>query len=174
VKVPSFAGLRLIMHFGTFFSLHVLGDLAQSVAVLIAGLVIWAKPGWMIVDPICTLGFCILVFCSTLGVLRASVAVLLEEVPPKISYTQVYDDLVSLKSVDKIHHLHIWSISDGQPCLSLHASAINDACGDALKEVYAVCKKHRITHITAQVQPDSAGDCITCAGSPHDDCFGDL
>lgn len=139
---------------------------------MIAGLVIWFKPNWMIIDPICTLGFCILVFHSTLGVLRASVAVLLEEVPPKISYVDVLDDLSKLEHVDKIHHLHIWSISDGQPCLSLHASAADDDCGNALKYITAVCKKHGITHITAQVQPNSFGvDCITCEGSPHDDCF---
>jgi solute carrier family 30 (zinc transporter), member 2 len=62
--------------------IHVLGDLAQSVAVLIAGVIIWLKPEWHIVDPVCTLLFCAMVFYSTLGVLRSSISVLLEEVPP--------------------------------------------------------------------------------------------
>lgn len=147
-----------------------LGDLAQSVAVFIAGAIIWYKPNWMIVDPILTLAFCILVFHSTLSVLRSSVAVLLEEVPPKISYTQVQQDLSNLSNVADVHHLHIWSISDGQPCVSLHAAATNDDCGNALKQIFEVCKKHGITHITAQVQPNSIVDCITCDGSPHEDC----
>jgi zinc transporter 2 len=91
--------------------LHVLGDLAQSVAVLIAGLIIWWKPEYAIVDPLCTLAFCILVFYSTLGVLKASIAVLLEEVPPKISWHAVYDDILALPNIFELHDLHIWSIS---------------------------------------------------------------
>jgi zinc transporter 2 len=77
--------------------LHVLGDLAQSVAVLIAGLIIWWKPEYAIVDPLCTLAFCALVFYSTLGVLKAAVAVLLEEVPQNISWQTVNDDIMPRK-----------------------------------------------------------------------------
>ena len=79
--------------------LHVLGDLAQSVAVLIAGLVIWWKPTWQVVDPICTLLFCALVFYSTLGVLRSSISVLLEEVPPHVSWRDVHDDIQAVEGV---------------------------------------------------------------------------
>ena len=145
--------------------LHVIGDLIQSVAVLIAGLVIWAKPTWIIVDPVCTLGFCIIVFYSTLGVVRSSVAVLLEEVPPQISWESVYRDLSSIENVTQVHCLHIWCISDGIPCISLHAFVTNGMdCGEALEKINVVCRKYDIQHITAQVQPgrDGGDVCITC------------
>ncbi|EEC43796.1 predicted protein [Phaeodactylum tricornutum CCAP 1055/1] len=145
--------------------LHVLGDLAQSVAVLIAGIVIWLKPSWAIVDPICTLGFCGLVFYSTLGVLRSSIAVLLEEVPPHVSWQDVYDDLSELESLTKVHDLHIWCISDGVTVVSLHASAVDGHVDQALRDVNRVCQKHKLQHITAQLQTASVEECITCTQS---------
>jgi zinc transporter 2 len=151
--------------------LHVLGDLAQSVAVLIAGLIIWWKPEYAIVDPLITLAFCILVFYSTLGVLKASIAVLLEEVPPKISYHAVHEDILALPSIKSCHDLHIWSISHGIPCLSAHCEAVDDEkCTQALKDVNAVCRSHGITHITIQMQPASETVCLTCDDSLSHPC----
>merc|ERR1712028_300433 len=68
--------------------LHVMGDLAQSVAVFLGGIVIYWKPEYHIVDPILTLGFSALVLCSTVGVLKTSVAVLLEETPANIDWEE--------------------------------------------------------------------------------------
>jgi zinc transporter 2 len=151
--------------------LHVLGDLAQSVAVLIAGLIIWWKPEYAIVDPLCTLAFCILVFYSTLGVLNASVAVLLEEVPPKISWQAVYDEILALPNITAVHDLHIWSISHGIPCVSVHCSAVGDAnCTQALKDVNLVCRSHGIAHITVQMQPASETVCLTCGDTLSHPC----
>ena len=41
--------------------LHVITDLIQSVGVALAGALIWWKPEWQILDPICTFIFSILV-----------------------------------------------------------------------------------------------------------------
>lgn len=100
--------------------LHVMADLLQSVAVLGVGLVIWYRPEWHIIDPILTLGFCIVVFFSTLGVLRSAISVLLEETPPAVSWQKVYDAISLVPNVTNVHDLHIWSISHGQPGLSVH------------------------------------------------------
>ena len=151
--------------------LHVMGDLAQSVAVLIAGIVIWLKPAWKVVDPIITLLFCGLVFYSTLSVIRGSIAVLLEEVPPHVSWNQVHDNISAVPGVHGVHDLHIWSISDGVPALSVHCfvepAVGNDNMDQALKDIYAVCHRlHGIQHATVQLQSGDASstacDCVTC------------
>lgn len=147
--------------------LHVLGDLAQSVAVLIAGVVIWFKPEWRIVDPICTLFFCAVVFYSTLGVLRSSISVLLEEVPPNINWREMLEDIKNVEGVDNVHDLHIWSISHGQPTLSVHCSTLGDT-ETALERIYFVIKKKGIRHATIQVQANGS-DCVTCSDGPCDE-----
>lgn len=151
--------------------LHVLADLAQSVAVLIAGLIIWAKPSWDIVDPICTILFCIMVFYSTLGVIRSSVSVLLEAVPPGLSWDKVHDDIVSIKGISDVHDLHIWCISHGEPALSVHACAPDTV--RAMKDINAVCLKYGIHHATIQIQPFGADvpSCITCRRAMRASCY---
>jgi zinc transporter 2 len=120
--------------------LHVLGDLAQSIAVLVAGIVLWIFPKAQIVDPLCTLLFCCLVFFSTLSVLRSSVAVLLEEIPPQIDWMKVYEAISAVPDVSNVHDLHIWCISHGEPSLSVHCVTKRPNPDDALKDIYDVCQ----------------------------------
>jgi cation diffusion facilitator family transporter len=161
--------------------LHVLGDLLQSVAVLVAGIVIWIQPSWHLVDPVITLFFCAIVFYSTLSVIRSSVAILLEEVPPHISWQQVDHALSNdVPGICRVHDLHIWSISDGIPSLSMHCflkpttTTTTDAPlpdqQQALRDIHAVCKRFGIQHATIQIQSGNNGDnaeCITCPIDEH-------
>jgi cation diffusion facilitator family transporter len=141
--------------------LHVMADLLQSVAVLIAGVVIWFRPDWHVIDPICTLVFCMIVFYSTLGVLRSSISVLLEETPPSVSWQAVYDAISATPNVTNVHDLHIWSISHGQPALSVHCSSTDP---EALSNINSVCCRYGIVHSTIQIQGPE-GTCVTCVGS---------
>jgi len=146
--------------------LHVLADLAQSVVVLVAGLIIWAKPTWQLADPICTLVFSILVCSSTVGVIRSSLSVLLEEVPPGVNWEEIYDAISGVKGVSNVHDLHIWSISDSTPILSVHATAVDTE--QAYCDIKKICNQKNISHLTVQLQPSTIDDCVTCTeGSVH-------
>ncbi|NXG88381.1 ZNT2 protein, partial [Stercorarius parasiticus] len=57
---------------------HVVGDLLQSVGVLIASYIIFFKPEYKYVDPICTFLFSALVLGTTLTILRDVLLVLME------------------------------------------------------------------------------------------------
>lgn len=146
--------------------LHVLADLTQSVVVLIAGLIIWYKPTWQLADPICTLIFSILVCYSTIGVIRSSLSILLEEVPPGVNWEEMFDAISGVEGVSNVHDLHIWSISHNTPILSVHATAVDTE--QAYRDIKNVCTKKNISHLTVQLQPSSLADCVTCTeGSVH-------
>lgn len=155
--------------------LHVLGDLAQSATVLIAGCIIWVVPSFTIIDPICTLLFCILVFYSTYGVCRTSVAVLLQQVPSHLNYHSIRDKIASVQNVQDVHDLHIWSISHRVPALTVHvsityptsdvATMANNAKpihDEVLENIYRIVRcEFDIIHATIQIQSTN-GDCVTC------------
>lgn len=147
--------------------IHVLADLAQSVVVFVAGLIIWAKPTWQITDPICTLIFSILVCYSTIGVIRSALSVLLEEVPPGVEWNDIYNAIARVDGVSNVHDLHIWSISHGNIILSVHATAENTE--QAFRDIKKVCNKSNIHHLTVQLQPTTIGkECVTCTeGAVH-------
>ena len=58
--------------------IHVIGDFVQSLGVFTAALIIYFKPEWKIVDPICTFIFSVLVLCTTISILRNTMNVLME------------------------------------------------------------------------------------------------
>ena len=147
--------------------LHVLADLLQSVIVFIAGLIIWYKPTWQCVDPITTLIFSILVCYSTVGPIRSSLSVLLEEVPPGLDWEEIYDAISGVEGVSDVHDLHIWSISHGHFIMSVHAAAEDNE--QAYRDIKKICNKKNISHLTVQLQPKKiGGSCVTCMeGSVH-------
>ena len=133
-----------------------------NVAVLIAGIVIWFKPEWHIIDPILTLIFSVWVLSLTIVVLRSSTSVLLEAIPPDINWQEVYDDICAVPNVTHVHDLHIWSISHGKAALSVHCFSDDRY---ALRNINAVCTDHGIYHSTIQVQQGGNSKnpvCPTC------------
>ena len=99
--------------------LHVLADLASSVGVIVAGLVVLAT-GWEYADPIAAILIGTLVVASTAGVLRETVGVLLEGAPEGMDAREVGAAIASTEGVVGVHDLHLWTITSGFPALSAH------------------------------------------------------
>ena len=65
--------------------IHTIGDLLQSIGVLIAAILIWIdEERFHFADPICTLLFAIIVLFTTSKLLRDALNILMESVPPHI------------------------------------------------------------------------------------------
>mmetsp|Transcript_18854 Transcript_18854/g.54573 ORF Transcript_18854/g.54573 Transcript_18854/m.54573 type:complete len:584 (-) Transcript_18854:70-1821(-) len=152
--------------------LHVLGDLAQSVAVLIAGVVIWYKPEWHAIDPILNLIFCPVIFYSTLGIIRSSVNILLEGAPADVSLDALQSSIESVDGVTTVRDLHVWSITHGSVAMTVHAGAKDPQ--SALYKIHDICtRRHGINHCTIQLEMDT-GDGSTdysICGPGMDYCY---
>jgi len=55
--------------------IHVVSDFVQSCGVFIASMVIFFKPEWSIIDPICTFLFSVLVLATTLNIMKDALLV---------------------------------------------------------------------------------------------------
>lgn len=99
--------------------LHVFGDLLGSTAALIAGVVIYFT-GWMPIDPILSIFICVLILISSFRLLRETLLVLMEGVPPHLNLTEVGQSMAAVEKVIAIHDLHIWTLSSGMIVLSAH------------------------------------------------------
>ena len=103
-------------------SLHLIGDLLQSMAVLIAGLIIYIKPNWSIADPICTLISSAIVFLSTRNVVAVAASILMETCPERIDVNEVREKLEEGGIITSLHKLRIWAISTEDIHMNLHFS----------------------------------------------------
>nr|XP_053652642.1 proton-coupled zinc antiporter SLC30A2-like [Cherax quadricarinatus] len=100
--------------------IHVVGDTLQTVAVLIAALVVKFWPQYRVADPILTFVFGIIVVATTLPILRDLAHVLMEGTPRNVDYMDLLNDLEGLPGVRSVHNLHVWSLTLDKNALSVH------------------------------------------------------
>ncbi|XP_050376365.1 metal tolerance protein 1-like [Argentina anserina] len=134
--------------------LHVLGDLIQSIGVMIGGAVIWYKPEWKIIDLICTLVFSVIVLWTTINMMRNILEVLMESTPREIDATKLEKGLCEMDEVVAVHELHIWAITVGKVLLACHVIAKSDADTDIVLEkvIDYIKREYNITHVTIQIE----------------------
>ena len=133
--------------------LHVLADLASSVGVVVAAVVVLAT-GWHGADPLAGLLIGLLVLASTVGILRETVGILLEGVPAGIDSRAVGGAMAAVPGVVDVHDLHIWTITSGFPALSAHVLVEPKADCHAIRRELELLLDQRfsLTHTTLQVE----------------------
>jgi len=99
--------------------LHVLSDLLGSVAAIIAALLMMGF-GWVWADAAASIIVALLILVSGYRVVRDSVHILMEGTPANISLIDVEQKLLAHPQVQKVHDLHVWSITSGLNALSCH------------------------------------------------------
>ncbi|GLG95016.1 Zinc transporter [Gryllus bimaculatus] len=100
--------------------IHVVGDFIQSFGVFVAALIIYFQPTWIIVDPICTFLFSILVIFTTFAIIKDTLVVLMEGIPKGIDFAAVMNTFLQIDGVIKVHNLRIWALSLDKTALAAH------------------------------------------------------
>ncbi len=134
--------------------LHVLFDLAGSVAAVSAGVLV-AVTGQPRVDAVLSLVIVALVAYGALRLLREAGMTLMARVPNDIDLREVDAALRAVPGVLAVHDLHCWAITTDLIALTCHlqlrpsanASEVTHAATDMLRERFG------IGHITIQAEP---------------------
>jgi cobalt-zinc-cadmium efflux system protein len=99
--------------------LHMVGDAAVSVSVIIIGFAIRAT-GWHWLDPAISVLIGIVIVWGTWSLLRESVNLAMDAVPAGIDPHAVEAYLAGLAGVQSVHDLHIWGMSTTEVALTAH------------------------------------------------------
>jgi len=131
---------------------HVLADLAGSVGVIVAALVI-VITGWEYADPIVSVLIGLLVLGSSWSILRDAGAILLEASPRGLDVSEVGTAMASVPGVVEVHDLHVWTITSGFPALAAHVTVGRDAdCHAKRRELETLlADRFGLDHTTIQV-----------------------
>ncbi|MEO5965107.1 MAG: cation diffusion facilitator family transporter [Candidatus Limnocylindrales bacterium] len=133
--------------------LEVMGDLAGSVAVIAAALVI-ALTGWTDADIVASVGIGLLILPRTFALLRDATDVLLEATPKGVDMEHVRAHVLDAPGVIDCHDLHAWTITSGMNVVSAHVVLEEGAdpatALDALSECLA--DDFDIEHSTFQLE----------------------
>ena len=132
--------------------LHMAGDALLSAAVAVSGLIILAT-NWTWLDPVMSLVVVAVIVYGTWGLLRDSVRLALDAVPPGVDLQRIRDYLAGQPGVTDVHDLHVWALSTTGNALSAHlvipAGHPGDADVDAI--VLTLRERFAMQHATLQV-----------------------
>lgn len=146
--------------------LHVLSDLAGSVAAIGASvLILWR--GWIIADPLLSLAVSVLILRSGWQLTRSAAHVLLEGAPAGLDSHAVEHDLKAVPGIKGVHHIHAWSLTGETPMLTLHATLQDGADRDAALTaiMQRLHERFGVDHATVQIEEGK------CAGADsEEDC----
>lgn len=149
--------------------IHIIGDLIQSIGVLIAALII-KFTGWEVADPICTFIFSIIVLFTSIPVLLDIFKIVMQASPNDINTSKVTSDLLSIPDVESVHDLRIYNLSMDRTVVTVHIVPTKLMSYSTIqKEAFKILReKHKIADITIQIDDSERIDksCELCYESP--------
>jgi cobalt-zinc-cadmium efflux system protein len=146
-------------------TLHVTGDVAASVGVVVAGVVILLT-GWLYIDPLLSLAIAALIAYGAWGIVRETVNLLMEGTPRDMDLAAITREITGTKLVTAVHDLHVWALSPDEMALSCHIVIDDTSLGNAEHVVRdlegRLCDRFAIGHTTIQVE-----SCHPCGEIHH-------
>jgi cobalt-zinc-cadmium efflux system protein len=133
--------------------LHMVGDAAVSLGVVVAALLIgWTGRLWL--DPAVSLAVAAVILATTWSLTRAALNLAVDAVPAGIDRHAVEKYLAGLPGVTEVHDLHIWAMSTTETALTVHLVRPSAGLDDRLLNdtCHALERRFGIHHATIQIE----------------------
>lgn len=118
---------------------HIVADALASVGVIIGGLLVMAY-GWLWIDPLLTALISVYILVQSAGLLRRTIAILMESAPPGFDYAGMVDAMESTEGVRDVHHVHVWQIDEYHTAVEAHI-VIEQRDLDAMERIKHALKR---------------------------------
>ena len=140
--------------------LHLMSDALVSLGLVIAGIVIHYT-NWYWLDPVFSIIIAVVILLGTWSLLRHSLRLSLDGVPPDIDIQKIKDTALKTNGVLEIHHLHVWAISTTQNALTAHLIVDEKMTMVQMKELKEHLKHElahqNIHHVTLETETRNCG-----------------
>ncbi|WP_297299128.1 cation diffusion facilitator family transporter [uncultured Methylovirgula sp.] len=133
--------------------MHMAADAVLAFGVVVAGGLILLT-GWQWIDPAVSLVVSMAIVAGTWSLLRDSVNLSLNAVPPGIEQAAVQSFLDGLPGVTEVHDLHIWGLATTETALTAHLVLVDGADHESLLRWLpgALNERFKIGHCTVQLE----------------------
>ena len=136
---------------------HVLGDAANNVGVIIAAVVIWKTyyPGRFYADPGVSMAIALMILLSSIPLVKNSGAILLESAPRGVDIQDVKHDLEKIDGIESVHELHIWRLDQQKAIASAHVVVSDQTVSSFMEKARTVSQcLHAYGIHSATLQPE--------------------
>jgi zinc transporter 2 len=148
---------RQILNLQQKETIHLICDITQCILSIIASILLYyfqiRYPLVKLLDDLCGFTFMVIMLIISVPITFDCVDILMEAAPRDINTKNLYNDLKNVYGVVNVHDVHLWSLSIGRPCISLHI--LSDYPQKSLEGATKVCKNYGISHCTIQVEDNT-------------------
>lgn len=135
--------------------LHLLSDTLVSLGLVAGGILIYYTHSYWI-DPLLSILICLVILYSTWDLLKDSLFLSMDAVPPSIMLAEIVKEVQSINGVVNLHHVHIWAISTRENALTGHL-VVEEGCsidqmGTIRQQVRELLDRHAISHVTLEIE----------------------
>lgn len=133
--------------------LHLFSDMLTSIAVLMSGLMAkYFQVYWL--DGIISIGIAIYLLYHSKGIFLTSLKVLMQFTPEAVDIKKIADQVVELKGVKNIHHVHVWQLDEKEFIFDAHIDTEEDVTISEFEKIKSsindVLQGFGIHHVTLQ------------------------
>jgi cation diffusion facilitator family transporter len=132
--------------------MHIRGDMAYSVGVLVSAILINVFPDWIILDSLCTILFSYVVVHITQPIVTSVTRFIMEGVPEDVDAEKVKREFAYIDTVEEVVNFHVWGISEGQNCLMATLRIAGKDCSGVLEKAKRISGELGFSFSTIQVE----------------------
>jgi zinc transporter 2 len=130
--------------------IHIIGDIIQSVGVIIASILIYFFPDYHILDPLITIMFSVIVVVTTVPIVKECIITIMEAKPEEFNYEELRNIVSSIQGVKEIKCIHIFCLSTDKLVIQLKVVSDEEDVLSLIRE--AVLKDFDCFHLNVEVQ----------------------
>lgn len=142
--------------------LHLLTDMMASIAVLVGGLLIkFYNVFW--VDSVLTFFIALYLIWMGYDLLKSSTKVLMLFTPESVPVNDIITEIINLKAVKNIHHIHVWQLNEIETHFEAHIDFYEDISLSEFDEILHTIedilnRKFDINHVNIQPEYGKCDD----------------
>ncbi len=138
-------------------NLHMLEDVLGWVVVLF-GAIIMNFTDISIIDPIMSIGVAVFILINSLRNLKEVLDLFLEKTPKNVNIDELKEDLLKIKDVEDIHHIHVWSMDGEHNYATMHIVTKVEDIKRIKKEIREKLEEHNICHAILETEDEVCDD----------------
>ena len=134
--------------------LHFLGDLLNSVGVIISSIIIYFT-NFVYIDIIMSVVISVIIFIGGYKISKEAFFILMEAVPSEIDLNTLRNELLNIDGIKNIHELHIWKNDNEEISFTAHILLDNYEKHNNYRIINEIKEKltvYDIFHMTVQIE----------------------
>ena len=134
--------------------LHFLGDLLNSVGVIISSIIIYFT-NFVYIDIIMSIVISVIIFTGGYKISKEAFFILMEAVPSEINLSALRNELLNIDGIKNIHELHVWKNDNEEISFTAHILLDNYEKHNNYRIINKIKEKlavYDIFHMTVQIE----------------------